>query len=80
MAPGLTATNRYPSAEEATETQFVSGALAFVQFEPESFEVYIGPGHATATNLFPSAEEATEVQWLLGALVGAQVIPELVEV
>jgi hypothetical protein len=61
-----------PSADEATETQFVLGALVCVQAAPEFVEVKIPPAFTTATNLLPSADEAIDDHVAMGALVNFQ--------
>ena len=76
MPPPLTtATSLPPSLDDATEDQFVLGALVATQEAPESMEVKIGPPFTAAASLLPSAEEATELQFVMGALVCVQVWP-----
>jgi hypothetical protein len=67
-----------PSAEEATEDQFVIGALLCIHVAPEFVETKIGPRlpgivlSAAATSLVPSAEHAMDVQFVFGAVVNLQ--------
>ena len=74
---GVTATNVFPSADEATEPQDIEGRLFETHVVPELVEVKTP--FAAASNLHPSADEATEDQSSLVAAVGVHVIPELVE-
>src|ERR1039457_1238947 len=83
------AASLYPSADEATHSQSVSGASLTAQVAPASVEVKMQfvtvttpeTPNATATNLFPSAEEAMENHCLTGALVClVQLTPAFVEV
>jgi hypothetical protein len=64
-----------PSAEEATEMQFVTRRLVAVQVAPESADWYTKPLVPAAIMESPLLEHATETQWLLGAVVGAQDVP-----
>ena len=62
-----------PSAEDATVTQFVMGAVVCVQSSPEFVETNIGPLAKAliplaATSLVPSADEATELNAWRGGL------------
>ena len=81
MPPPFTAaTNVLPSAELATEIQFVLGAFATFQVAPESVDVNTDPTFAAATSLLPSADEAIACQVTFGALADVQVVPASLEV
>src|ERR1035441_10367603 len=59
------ATNLVPSADEATEVQYLEGAPVCVQVTPELVEVQIeppasDPPSTRAANLVPSADEAVQ--------------------
>jgi hypothetical protein len=74
-----------PSAELATVTQFVMGAVVWAQLSPEFVESKIGPlakplTPLTATSLVPSADEATELNGYKGGPRWLQVFPAPVEV
>jgi uncharacterized protein involved in tolerance to divalent cations len=77
-----TATNSFPSDDEATEDHCSEGELCVILVLPESVEVNIGLVRwLAATNLLPSADEATVAQLFLGALVACiHVIPKSGEV
>ena len=70
-SPAATATHFVPSAEAATDCQFLIGAVAGIHVAPEFVERKIGPPEkpTTTTSLVPSAEAAMEVQFVVGALV-----------
>jgi len=87
MPPAPAAANLLPSAEDATEAQFVMGASVAVQSIPELVEVKIVPPKVPTTNIVPSAEQQTalaipklEALLKLGIAFDAQEIPEFVEV
>ena len=83
VRPPAPATNRVPSADEATANHASTGAFeACNQVAPELVERNIPPPGVTPTNLLPSADEAMEFQVVkgLGRLFDVQVIPEFVEV
>jgi ribosomal protein S19 len=72
------ATNLFPSADEAMDSQKILGALFEVQVTPESTEVKMLLLF-TAASLVPSADEETQTQ-LLGEAVSVHVSPEFVEI
>src|SRR5216117_2562700 len=79
MAPPATATTLVPSADAATDDQFVLGASLCFHVAPASTEVKMPPPFTTAKILAPSAEQATACQPASGALVAVQVVPASLE-
>ncbi|MFO1477595.1 MAG: hypothetical protein U1F98_13205 [Verrucomicrobiota bacterium] len=75
----VAAANRWPSADEVMDQQFVKRSVALVQVTPKSVEMTGAPYRPAATNRLPSAEPATEHQYEMGALACIQVAPEFVE-
>jgi hypothetical protein len=85
LEPPPAAIRVLPSAELATVTQFVMGAVVWAQLSPEFVETKIGPlanplTPLTATSLVPSADVATELYGWKGGLCWLQVFPASVEV
>ena len=77
-----TITNRFPSAEEATEIHEDAGAVVWVHVAPKSTDVQTGPPGKllpATTSLDPSPEQATAVHFPEGALACDQVAPESAE-
>jgi hypothetical protein len=62
--PPAPATNFVPSNEQATDSQFVIGALLNVQLMPEFLEIKIPVPPPAAIAVLPSPETATQVRKL----------------
>ncbi len=81
-----TATNSFPSRDEATACQFAFGEYALDQLLPPLSDMYINPGLPSlasnpAMSLLPSAEQPTEAPAPPGvATTWIQVIPKSGEV
>ncbi len=77
------ATSLVPSAESATQLQWVKRELVRFHVAPESVDRNRCPKALepppAARSVRPSAEAAMATQFVTGAVVGAQFSPELVE-